>query len=588
MKQWWRLIRYVRPYVWPYGVLAIICMLGFSALETAIPFIGRYIVNYVFTGHPEALRWAVLMVFGAAFLRGVTSFGAGYFTDWVGQRIVTDLRDELTAHLQSMDVAFFNRQRAGQIVSRITADVALVRATVTDALASLFQDSTRLIGLAAAAIYLDWVLALLSFLLFPVAALPLRYFSAALRKNSRRGQEAIARLNGLLHENVQGNRVVKAFGQEQYERRRFAEQDNHIFRLFMRASVIRSLPITEMLSGIAIGGIIWYGGSSVITGARKPGDVVAFVIGLSLLYDPFKKLVRANFTIQQGMAGADRVFGLLDTKPQVRDCPDALTLAGVRQGIQFHDVTFAYEPGVPVLRHIELLIPAGKVVALVGMSGGGKSTLADLIPRFYDVTEGRITVDGVDIRDLTLASLRGHIAVVTQFTFLFNDSVRANIAYGTPGATTAEIEAAARAANAHDFVVGLPNGYETGIGDLGIRLSGGQRQRIAIARAILRNAPILILDEATSALDTESEGLVQEALERLMANRTTLVVAHRLSTVRRADRIVVVVRGQIVESGTHDELLATGTEYRKLYELQFRDGDVVDDTEEAAVAAPGR
>ncbi|TMA64467.1 MAG: ABC transporter ATP-binding protein, partial [Deltaproteobacteria bacterium] len=290
--------------------------------------------------------------------------------------------------------------------------------------------------------------------------------------------------------------------------------------------------------------------------------------------EPFKRLVRTNYAIQQGLAGADRVFELLDTRPQVVDRPAARVLRAVRDGIAFEDVSFAYEPGEPVLRHIDLRIRVGEVVALVGMSGGGKSTLADLIPRFYDPTEGRITVDGVDLRDLTLASLRAQIAVVTQFTFLFNDSVRTNIAYGDPDRSTEEIVAAARAANAHDFILELPRGYDTHIGDLGVRLSGGQRQRLAIARALLKNAPILILDEATSALDTESEGLVQEALERLMANRTTLVVAHRLSTVRRADRIIVLVRGEVVESGTHDELLAQAAEYRKLYELQFRDLDV--------------
>ncbi len=583
MKQYVRLLRYLRPYVWPYGVLAVASMLIFSALESAIPFIARYTFDQVFTQqHKEALPLAVIAVCLAGLLRGGFSFASGYFSDWIGQRIVTDLRNELTAHLQKLDVAFFNRHRAGQIVSRITADVALVRTTVTDALTSFFQDATRLIGLVGVAVYMDWVLALLSFLLFPIAALPLRYFSTALRQNSRRSQEAIARLNGLLHENVQGNRVVKAFGQEGYERRRFAEHDDRIFTLYMRGSVIRSIPITEVLAGIAIAGIIWYGGSSVIAGTRTQGSFIAFVITLFLLYDPFKKLVRTNYTIQQGLAGADRVFGLLDTVPQVADRPGARELQGVGRGIEFHDVSFAYEPGVPVLRHVDLAIPAGNVVALVGMSGGGKSTLADLIPRFYDVTDGRISVDGIDVRDVTLASLRGHIAVVTQFTFLFNDTVRSNIAYGTPGASTEAIEAAAHAANAHEFITGLPRGYETGIGDLGVRLSGGQRQRLAIARAILRNAPILILDEATSALDTESEGLVQEALERLMANRTTLVVAHRLSTVRRADRIVVVAHGEIVESGTHEDLLAAGTEYRKLYELQFRDGDGVDGGEPVA------
>jgi subfamily B ATP-binding cassette protein MsbA len=575
VRHYQRLLGYLKPYIWPRGVLAIICMLAFSGIESSIPFVAKYVFDQVFTEkHIDALPWAIIGVFVLAIGRGFLDFAAKYLSDWIGQRIVTDLRNALTHHMQGLDLAFFNRQRAGQIVSRVTSDVSLVRASVTDAVVSMFQDSTRLIGLTAVAVYMDWVLALCAVCLFPIAAIPLRYFSSALRQNSRRQQEAVGRLNALLHENVQGNRVVKAFGQEEYEQKRLEAADERLFQLFLRGSRIRSLPITEILAGIAVAGIIWYGGTSVIAGTRSQGDFFSFVIALFLLYEPFKRLVKTVYTIQTGLAGADRVFELLDTPSLVVDRPGATPLGSMRQGIAFEDVTFEYEKGNPVLRNIDLRIPVGRVVALVGMSGGGKSTLADLIPRFYDVTGGRIAIDGRDIRDLTLASLRGHIAVVTQFTFLFNDSIRANIAYGDPTKTDAEIEAAARAANAHDFIVEMPRGYDTGIGDLGVRLSGGQRQRLAIARAILKNAPILILDEATSALDTESEGLVQEALERLMANRTTLVVAHRLSTVRRADLIVVLVRGEIVESGTHEELLATGSEYRKLYELQFRDVDV--------------
>jgi ATP-binding cassette, subfamily B, bacterial MsbA len=475
----------------------------------------------------------------------------------------------VTAHLQTLDLAFFNGQRAGQIVSRVTADVTLVRGSVTDAVRSLFQDSTTLLVLIVTAVYLDWFLALLAILLFPVAGLPIITFSRKLRQNARRQQEATARLNSMLHENIQGNRVVKLFDRAEYEAGRFHAQDEKIFHLYMRSSFLRSLPTTEVLAGCAIAGIIWYGGASVIADPSQKGSFFAFLAAVVFLYDPFKKLVRTNYTIQQGLAGAERVFALLDTKPAVADRPGARDLEGVRQGIRLEDVGFAYEPDRPVLQHIDLEIPAGHVVALVGTSGGGKSTIADLIPRLYDVTSGRITIDGIDVRDLTLESLRHHIAVVTQFTFLFNDTVRANIAYGDTTADAARIEAAARAANAHDFIAALPKGYDTGIGDLGVRLSGGQRQRLAIARAILKNAPILILDEATSALDTESEGLVQEALERLMTNRTSLVVAHRLSTVRRANRIVVIANGGIVESGAHDDLLATGREYRRLYELQF-------------------
>jgi subfamily B ATP-binding cassette protein MsbA len=572
MRRYRRLLAYLRPYVWPHGVLAVASMLGFSGVESSIPFLAKFTFDRVFTErHSEALPLAVCAVLALGLVRGALGFGATYLSDWIGQRVVTDLRNQLTAHLQQLELAFFNRRRAGQIVSRVTADVSLVRSTVTDAVTSIFQDLTRLIGLAAVAIYMDWVLALLALCLFPVAALPLRHFSTQLRQTSRRQQEGVGRLNALLHENVQGNRVVKAFGQEAYEDRRLRAQNERLFQLYMRASRIRAIPLTEMLASVAVAGIVWYGGSSVVSGIRTQGALVGFIVTLFLLYEPFKRLVRTNYSIQQGLAGAERVFELMDTEPQVVDRPGAVALDGVRQGIEFTDVGFAYEPGEPVLRGVDLRIPVGQVVALVGTSGGGKSTLADLIPRFHDVTAGSISIDGRDIRTLTLGSLRAHIAVVTQFTFLFNDTVRNNIAYGDPTRPMDEIVAAARAANAHDFIAEMPRGYETEIGDLGVRLSGGQRQRLAIARAILKNAPILILDEATSALDTESEGLVQEALERLMANRTTLVVAHRLSTIRRADRIVVLARGEVVESGTHDELLARGREYRKLHDLQFRD-----------------
>ncbi|MFN8543315.1 MAG: ABC transporter transmembrane domain-containing protein [Candidatus Binatia bacterium] len=588
MSQYRRLLGYLRPYLWPRGAITVVCMLAFSGLESSVPFLAKFTFDQVFTQqHREALSLAVAGALLVGVVRGGLTFVTGYLTDWIGGRIVADMRHQLITHLQRMDLSYFNKQRAGQVVSRVLADVAIVRAAVTDAVTSLVQDTTTLIGLAAVAVYMDWVLALMALVLFPLAGLPLRYFSLQMRQNSRRQQEAQGRLNAALHENFQGNRVVKAFCREDYEARRLSDFNEHLFRIAMRLSRIRQLPITEVLAGIAVSGIVWYGGVSVINGTRTQGSFIGFVITLLLLYDPFKKLVKTNYTIQQGLAGADRVFALLDTAPAVADRPGATVLRGVGTGIRFEHVTFAYEAGSdPVLRDIDLEIPAGKVVALVGMSGGGKSTLADLIPRFYDVTGGRITVDGHDIRDLTLASLRGHMAVVTQFTFLFNDSVFHNIAYGDATRPMADVIAAAKAANAHDFIVELPRGYETHIGDLGVRLSGGQRQRLAIARALLRNAPILILDEATSALDTESEGLVQEALDRLMQNRTSLVVAHRLSTIRHADQIVVVVRGEVVEQGTHEELLARGTEYRKLYELQFGEVEVAEGFGEGGVRAP--
>jgi subfamily B ATP-binding cassette protein MsbA len=377
----------------------------------------------------------------------------------------------------------------------------------------------------------------------------------------------------LLQETIQGNRVVKAFGMEGYEKQRFAEENDRLFRLYMKATRIRAFtnPMMEILAAFGIAGVVWYGGYSVIVGGRTQGAFLAFLTALFLLYEPFKGLAKTNNAIQQAMGGAERVMELLDTGTDVLD-RGARRLDHVRHGIRFEGVSFRYDQEF-VLRGVDLEIGRGEVVALVGMSGGGKSTLADLIPRFYDVAEGRITVDGIDIREYTLASLRAQIAIVTQHTFLFNDTVRNNIAYGDIAQDMEAIVAAAKAANAHDFIMELPDGYDAMIGELGVKLSGGQRQRLAIARALVKDAPILVLDEATSALDNESERLVQGALEVLMRNRTTLVIAHRLSTIRRADRIVVIVRGQVVEQGTHEELLTLNAEYRKLHDLQFQGVD---------------
>jgi subfamily B ATP-binding cassette protein MsbA len=524
-----RLLGYLRPYVWPHFVLGFACMLLFSASNGAMPFLVRHIFDDVFTSKDEfMLQLLPAVIIGVFVLRGLASFGSTYLTEFVGQRIVADLRGELNDHIQRMSLSFFNRTPTGTIVSRVTNDVALLRNALTDAVASILKD---------------------------------------------RGQVSMGNVTALLQETIQGNRVVKAFGMEAYEGKRFGTENNRLFRLYMKSTRIRALtnPILEILAAFGIAGVVWYGGYSVINGGRTQGSFLAFLTAVFLLYDPFKRLARANTYIQQALGAAERVVEVLDTESDVVDSPNARSLDGVGTGIRFEKVRFRYEHE-PVLQDVDIDIPRGQVVALVGRSGGGKSTLADLLPRFYDPEAGRITIDGVDIRKFTLASLRQHIAVVTQHTFLFNDTVRNNIAYGDISRGTDAIVAAARAAHAHEFVTELSEGYDTVIGELGVKLSGGQRQRLAIARALLKDAPILILDEATSALDTESERLVQSALQTLMRNRTTLVIAHRLSTIRRADRIVVLVRGRVVEQGTHDELVARGGEYRKLYDLQFHDG----------------
>jgi ATP-binding cassette, subfamily B, bacterial MsbA len=600
-----RLLGYVRPYVWPRFAIAIACMLVFSASNGVMPFLVQRVFDDIFAEKNVAMLYLVPLFILVAFLiRGLANYGNQYFTEWVAQKVITDLRDAMNQRVQDLPLSYFNRTPTGTIVSRVTNDVAQLRNSLVESSVALLRDSTSLVVLICVAFYTDWVLAVIGFLVFPVAVLPVLRLSQRLRRYSRRGQATLGTLSALLQETVQGNRIVKAFGMEEYERARFAAENHRLFRIYMKASRAKALiqPIMEMLAAVGIAAVVLYGGYSVIHGGRTQGQFFAFLTALILVYDPFKGLAKINGAIQQGVGSAERVFELIDEPTDVVERPGARVLAPLRDQIRFDRVSFRYAPrsnatatddggGVSIdrdardatyaLRDVDLVLRRGEAVALVGMSGGGKSTLADLIPRFYDPTEGRITLDGIDLRDATLASLRGQIGIVTQFTFLFNDTIRANLAYGSSAPSQAAVEAAARAAHAHDFITALPEGYDTVVGELGVMLSGGQRQRIAIARALLKNAPILILDEATSALDSESERLVQDAIEHLMENRTTLVIAHRLATVRRVDRIVVLTDGRIQEEGTHDELLARGQTYRRLHDQQMLGAPV------AGAAEPG-
>ncbi|HZR83077.1 MAG TPA: ABC transporter transmembrane domain-containing protein [Candidatus Binatia bacterium] len=595
-----RLLRYLRPYVWPRFVAGVACMLLFSATNGAVPFLVEGTFDDIFARHDlNALAWLPAAVVGLFVVRGLANFGNLYLTEWVAQRIITDLRNEVNAHIQELPLSFFNRTPTGTILSRVSNDVYQLRTALTDATVSLFRDSTSLVVLVAIAFWKDWVLALIAFVAFPIAVLPVINLSRRLRRYARRGQDSLGQLTALLQETVQGNRIVKAFGMEAYEKERFDAESRRLFRIYMKASRARALiqPLMELLGALGIAGVLWYGGYSVIVGGRTQGAFFAFIATLILVYDPFKGVAKANGAIQQGLGSADRIFELLDEPSDVVERPGALALAPLARDIRFERVSFRYPPRVGedaaasgngtsdgslghaasereyALRDVDLVLRRGEALALVGPSGGGKSTIADLIPRFYDPTAGRIVVDGVDVRDTTLASLRAQIGIVTQFTFLFNDTIRANIAYGMRAPSEDAIERAARAAHAHDFIAALPQGYETVVGELGVTLSGGQRQRIAIARALLKNAPILILDEATSALDSESERLVQDAIDHLMEGRTTLVIAHRLATIRRADRIAVVGGGRIVESGTHEELYERAGAYRRLYDQQVLAAD---------------
>ena len=573
MRIYRRLCPFLRPYLFSAFLPAVICMLLFSATNGVLPFLVQHVFDDIFAQkNVPALGTLPVIIVGTFLFRALVNFSHMYLMEYVGQRIVADLRNALNAHLQSLSLSYFHRHPTGTIISRVTNDTTLVREAITQALASMMRDATTLVALVIIAFIKDWFLALLAFVVFPAAILPLMQVYKKVRLLSRKGQGSLGYLSALLQETIQGNRIVKAFGMEEYERKRFATENHRLFRHYVKAGRLRAFvpPMVELIAACGVAAVVWYGGYSVINGERTQGDFVAFLTALLLLYEPFKHLTRTNATVQQGLAAAERIFEVLDERHDVQERPHAAILTGVRQGIRFAHVSFRYQHQQEwVLRNIDLEIRTGEVVALVGPSGSGKSTLADLIPRFYDVCEGRLSIDGIDVRDMTLQSLRAQIAVVTQFSFLFNDTVRNNIAYGSPGRSLDEIIAAAQAAYAHDFIMALPHGYDTVVGELGVRLSGGQRQRLTIARALLKNAPILILDEATSSLDTESERLVQAAIEHLMADRTVLVIAHRLSTIQRADRIVVLVNGRIVEEGKHDELLARNTQYRKLYDPQF-------------------
>jgi ATP-binding cassette, subfamily B, bacterial MsbA len=570
LKNYLRLLEYLKPYFWPYFVLAMVCMLGYSATEGAMPFLVQWMMDDVFIKKDAAmLHYLPVAIVGIFLIRGLLNFGQSYLSDFVGLRIIQDVRNVLTRHLQFMPLSFFSRHPSGTLISRVASDVTLFRSALTDALASFLKDSTSLVVLVVVAFIKDWFLASLAFVVFPASVLPVMRLSKKIKRFARRGQISTGKLTVFLQESIQGNRIVKAFGMEEYEIQRFAKENFRLFKESLRASRIRGIvtPMMELLAAFGIGSVVWYGGSSVVTGGRTPGEFMAFMAAMFLMYQPFKSLTRTYTMLHQGLAGAERVFEILDEPPSIKDRPNAKRAPRIAQAIEFHDVTFAYG-AKPVLNHINLSIRAGEMVALVGISGAGKSTLADLIPRFYDVNSGQITIDGVDIRDVSLASLRAQIGIVTQHTFLFDDTVRNNIAYGDPQRGMDDVIAAAKAAHADEFIISMPNGYDSLVGEMGMRLSGGQRQRLAIARALLKDAPILILDEATSALDSDSERMVQEALENLMTQRTTLVIAHRLSTIRNADRIVVLVDGTVAEEGTHEELLARKSEYSRLYSLQ--------------------
>lgn len=570
MKTYRRLLLFLKPYLWPYFTLGMLCMVGFGATDGVLPFLVQRIIDDVFTRKDQtALTYLPAVIVGIFAFRGLMNFGQSYLNDYVGLRIINDVRNAMNRHFQALSVSFFYKNPTGTLITRVNSDVQLLRYSITDALASLMKDSVSLTALIIVAFLKDWVLASMAFVVFPASVLPVIRLSRKIKRFTRRGQISTGVLTALLQESIQGNRIVKAFGMEKYEDEKFQRENWQLFKQSLRASRIKAIvaPSMELLASFGIGAVVWYGGWSVVAGGRTQGEFMAFMAAMFLMYGPFKGLARTYAGVHQGLAGAERVFEMLDEMPEIADKPDARVARPFARDIQFDNVCFAYKE-TPVLKNVNLTIEAGQMIALVGMSGVGKTTLVDLIPRFYDVSAGRVAIDGIDVRDLTVTSLRAQIGIVSQHTFLFNDTIRNNIAYGEPDRPMEDVIAAAHAANAHEFIAALPEGYDAMIGEMGMQLSGGQRQRLAIARALLKNAPILILDEATSSLDAESERLVQDALENLMATRTTIVIAHRLSTIRKADRIVVIVDGAIAEQGTHEELLRKNGEYSRLYSIQ--------------------
>lgn len=569
-----RLLSYFRSY-WILLTLAIVCT-GFVTLTTlALPWIiGKNLIDSVILGEKDLrlLNLIVLVLVALVAVKGLFSYAQTYLISLVGFKVITHIRNHIYEHLQRLSLSFYKKKRTGEIISRVINDVDVIQNTIANTAINFFTNLLVLLGVLGLIFYINWRLSLFVLAILPILGITASRFGLRIRKFTRSVQGKIANISSILQETIAGIEVVKSFGMEAREIERFKEENARTLQLTMkRTRIIAALtPVMEVLTLIGLTGVLWYGGREVIRGILTTGELVSFLGYIGLAVNPLSQVGQTYGFYQQAMASAERIFEILDTQPEIRELPGALDLPRIKGWVRFKDVYFGYGRKEMVLENINLEVKPGEKVALVGLSGAGKTSLVGLIPRFYDPTSGTVTIDGHDVKKVTLGSLAKQIGIVSQETILFNGSIRDNIAYGKTDATDEEIIMAAKKANAHDFISHLLSGYETRVGERGAKLSGGERQRIAIARAILRNPHILILDEATSALDSESELLVKEALERLMENRSTLVIAHRLSTIRGADRIVVLNQRKIEEIGSHEDLLAKGSLYARLYKTQFK------------------
>ncbi|MBN2233142.1 MAG: ABC transporter ATP-binding protein [Deltaproteobacteria bacterium] len=569
-----RLLGYSRPY-WGRLMIAVVASIVVAASDVSVARLVQPLVDKVIvSGNRTWMTFVPVVILAISAVKSVGRYLQEYYIKTAGQLVVQDVRNHFYRHSLALSMGYYSRSASGGLMSRILNDVNVMQRSTADVLVDGVRESFTLIGLVGLTFYTDWRLAVVAFMVLPVSLVPATAIGRKIKANTRRGQHALGDLTARLQETYSGIKVVKSFGREPFETARFEDENLGYYR-FMRKVIkydAATKPVVEMLGAFGIAGVAWYGLHRVFSGALTQGELFSFIAAMGMMYSPFKRLTRVNNQVQKSIGAAERVFEVLDVVPEVREAADAVDPGAVRGAVIFDHVTFAYEEK-PVLRDFSLTVSPGEVIAVVGPSGAGKSTVLGLLSRFYDPQAGTITIDGIDIRRFSFAALSRNIAMVDQEVVLFHDTVMNNIRYGRPEAADEEVHRAAVQAYADDYIHRLPRGYDTVIGDRGVRLSGGQRQRLCIARAILHDAPILLLDEATSALDTESEAIVQQALANLMRGRTTFLVAHRLSTVRHAHRILVLDDGRLVEAGTRDELLAGGGLYRRLHDLQFENDD---------------